>query len=144
MTHFYTAARVSGDGVQIVEIQKAADGAAATATSETVACGTRNGGRLIGVRYVPGAALTADNTNYATITVSKRDSAGGTKTTVASRTTQVTGSGSWTAFVPVELTLAAAADILNAGGTLTFEIAKAGTGVVVPAGTFELIFTDAR
>lgn len=143
MTHFHTAVRLQGDGTQIVEAAKtAADGAAGTATAETVACGTRNGGRLLAVRFIPAAALTADNTNYATITVSRRNAAGGGKTTVASVTTQITGSGSWTAFVPVNVPVSN--DALEPGGTLTYEIAKAGTGVVVPVGSFEFIFSDAR
>ena len=58
------------------------------------------------------------------------------KTTVATHSTQSGGFGSWGAGVPVPLTLSATAAALElaVGEVLVIEIAKAGTGVVVPAG----------
>lgn len=120
--------------------KSAADGAAATATSETVIGMVARASKLIGARFVPAAALTADNTNNAVITVSKRDSAGANKTTIASLTTNV-ASGNWVQWAPKALTLGLAAAIqVAAESSITFEIAKGGTGVVVPAGTLELFF----
>lgn len=127
------------DGISFV---KAADGAAATTTSETVIGHVNFACKIIAARYVPAAALTADNTNNATITVSKRVAGGGSKTTIASITTNV-ASGSWTQWAPKDLTLTAtAADLqIAANSGITFEIAKGGTGVIVPAGTLELVFS---
>jgi len=126
------------DGISFV---KAADGAAGTTTAETVVGHVNWACKLIAARYVPAAALTADNTNNATITVSKRVSGGGSKTTIASITTNV-ASGSWVQWAPKDLVLGAAADIqIAANSGITFEIAKGGTGVVVPAGTLELVFS---
>ena len=116
-------------------IKSAADGAAGTATAETVIgqCGAAT--PLTAVRFVPAAALTADNANYATILIQKRTGAGA-PSTVATVTTQITGSGNWTAFVPVNIPISAG--LVLAGDVLTFTISKTGTGVVVLAGTLEM------
>jgi hypothetical protein len=129
----------SEDGISYV---KAAHGAAGTTTAETVIGHVNFACKIIAARYVPAAALTADNTNNATITVSKRVAGGGSKTTIASITTNV-ASGNWTQWAPKDLTLTAvAADLqIAANSGITFEIAKGGTGVVVPAGTLELVFS---
>lgn len=114
----------------------AADGAAATATTEHSIMRASADMTLVGVRYVPDAALTADNTNYATITIKRRDAAGGNATTLASVTTQITGSGNWTQWVAINLPVVVSA--IAAGQIVTVSIAKAGSGVVVPAG--QLVF----
>ena len=123
--------------------KEAADAAAATLTAEQAVY--RNGSgverTISAVRFIPSAALTADNTNYATLTVAKRDAAGGNATTVASVTTEITGSGDWTAFAAVDFgTIVSAA--LPDGWALTVAIAKAGSGVAVPAGQLEVSFSD--
>lgn len=125
------------------DYRKAAiDGAAGDATAELCFSKIAQGqaGTVTEVYYVPDAALTADNSNYATLTVGRRD-AGGARTTIASRTTQITGSGDWTQYSPVALTISAAS--LTAAGTqaLTFEITKTGTGVAVPAGALVMNLT---
>lgn len=119
-------------------VKAAADGAAATATAE-VPIGTVPEGSNVGaltVEFVPAAALVADANNYATLLVQKR-TAGGAAVTVASITTKPTangGSGNWTAWVPVTVTVDATKLPLADGDVLTFSIAKSGTGVVVPIG----------
>lgn len=131
----------------IVPFQKAADGAAATATAEThvwsAPAHALDGVWLKAVKYLPSAALTADNTNNATLTLSKRDTAGGTQVTAAAETTNV-ASGSWVAFTPKAITLSAtvANQKLAAGEQLTLTIAKGGTGVIVPAGTLEIVYDE--
>lgn len=124
-----------------ISFPKAVDGAANTTTAETVVGLVGRAAKVIGVRYAPAAALTADNTNNAVITVSKRATGGGSKTTIASITTNV-ASGNWTAWSPKDLVLTAtAADLqVAANSEITFEIAKGGTGVAVPAGTLEVLF----
>lgn len=132
-----STARATG----IESYQKLVDGAANTATAETPIGMVYAPAQVVAVYYVPLAALTANDTDYATITVSKRTSAGASKTTVATLVTTVAG-GSWTAFARKAFTLTAtAADLIVASGsTLTFEIAKAGSGVAVPAGDLVVEF----
>lgn len=87
------------------------------------------------VQYLPAAALTSNSTNFQTITVEKGDLVGGARTVVASVATTPAGSGSWTALVPVPLTITASTATVLADQILTFKIAPAAGGVVVPAGT---------
>lgn len=112
----------------------AADGAAGTATAESpiprapIAC------RVVSAQFVPGAALTAHDTTYATFTLRKRNGAGGAAVVLATVTTKITGgSGDWTAFIPVDFGTITSPDLL-ATDELTVEITKASTGVVVPLG----------
>jgi hypothetical protein len=87
------------------------------------------------ITYTPvTGAITNDNTNNFTLTVSFRlASTGGTLTTIGTITNTVTTFGASTAQfaayqVPVNVT------IPSGGATLTFSIAKGGTGVVVRGG----------
>lgn len=115
--------------------QKAAtDGAANTATAESPVPREPLACRVVSAAYVPGGALTADDTDFATLTLRKRNGAGGSAVAIASVTTKITGgSGNWTAFVPVSLGTISNPDLL-ATDILTIEIAKAGSGVAVPLG----------
>lgn len=112
----------------------AADGAANTATSETAFARVGRTGTIVGAWYVPSGALATDETDYATLTLAKRDGAGGGSSTVAAKATNAAGSGSWTAFIPVSLGTLSNASVA-AGNVLTFAISKAGSGKAVPAGT---------
>lgn len=131
-------------GVVIAEIPKtAADGAAATLTAETPQglVGPNSAGPVGSVYFLPAAALTASDTNYATIQVQKR-TAGGAAVTIAQSTTQTVaggGTGSWTAWQAVQIALSTPTPTLAALDALTYNIGKTGTGVVVPAG-FLFIF----
>ncbi len=114
------------------------DAAANTATAETVIPRAAGGlhGVVTSVTFTPNASLTADDTDYATITVKKRDGSGGAAVTVATITTKITGgSGDWTAFEPMSITLTAtAADLLLLEtDVLTLTVAKAASGVTIPA-----------
>lgn len=125
---------------QIVTIVKpAADAMASTTTAGTASIQTwmPRAGRVIAAKILPTAALTADNTNYATVSLGKHDGAGGAVTTMASRATTVADSGSWVAGTEVNLTLSAtlANTYFAKGDVLGFAIAKAGTGVAVPIST---------
>lgn len=115
-----------------------ADATAATTTTETFSgVYAARKGLIKSVVFVPtSAGLTANASNFATITVSKRDAAAGNKTAVATLITTVASSGDLTQGVGKAFVNSATAGALDvvAGGGLTFEIAKTGTGVVVPAG----------
>jgi len=82
------------------------------------------------VQIHPSAALTANNSNYVTITVFKRPG-GGAATAIASVTTQITGSGNWVAWTPVNLNVVAGA-FVSPGDSITVTIVATGTGVGVP------------
>lgn len=120
-------------------VRFAADAAASTATAETVIAEFKAATTLSKVYLAPDAALTADNTNYATITIKVRDGAGGAASTVVALTTEITGSGDWTAFTKVDLgTLANA--VIPAGAVLTKTVAKAASGVQLPSHALVLEF----
>lgn len=112
----------------------AADATAGTATAESLIPRHPRKERVVGIEFVPAAALTANDTDYATLTVYKRAAAGGSQTALASITTKITGgSGNWTAFVAVDFGTIATPDLL-VGDNLTLAITKAGSGVAVPIG----------
>jgi hypothetical protein len=123
-----------------VTFEKAVDGSAAATTSLKRFYRAPGARTVAAVHYIPEAGLTANNSNFKSITVSQCSAVDGTVVaTAASLTTEITGSGDWTAGVPVPLTLGAGIS-LTAGQTLGFAIAKTGTGVVIPAGTFVVTF----
>lgn len=119
---------------------KAADAAAGTAASFGLDPSTDFQVKFTSVRFTPGAALTSDDTNYATVSLVYNDGAGGGDTVVASATTKTSGSGgtgSWVADTPVVIPITAANAVVPAGKNLQFKVAKTASGVVVPAGGFQ-------
>lgn len=112
-----------------------ADGMASTTTSDTLIwCNPYEFSlRVVRAIIVSGSTLTADDTDYATITVKTDDGANGTTATAATWTTTTTGTGDWAADTAEVATITAANATLVSGGCLHFNIAKAGSGVVVPA-----------
>jgi hypothetical protein len=134
-------AALIADRAQLGQYQYAGDAAAGDAVAETILPRPfAQHGLVTGVRFVPTAALTADNANNAVITVRKRNGAGGTAVTLATITTDV-ASGDWVAFTPKALTpTATAADlIIRETDVITVEVAKGGTGVALPSGSIEVI-----
>lgn len=120
-----------------------ADAMASTTTAEQQGATIEVAGTITAVYLVPNNTLTGDNTNNAVITLSKRTSAGGSKTTVVSHTTNV-ANGNWVQGQAVSLSLTAtiADRSFTAGSTISFEVAKGGTGVAVPAGNFVVVYTE--
>ncbi len=114
----------------------ASDAATYAVTLET----TKKAVRITAVEFLPDDVLTADNTDFATLTVAIDDDP---DVTVAEVTTEITGSGDWTADVAVPLVLTADALSVAAGSVLLFSISKDGTGVTVPAGTLTVSYEDA-
>ncbi len=133
---------------QVQYLKAAADGAASTATADT----------LIWVNpfdfpvYVVSAyaatasTLTADNTNFATLTLKTSDALAAGATAVAlTMTTAITDSGNWAANVPEPYTSRTIANVaIPAGGGLWFNIAKSGTGVVVPISQYVVRLSKAE
>lgn len=89
--------------------------------------------------YIPSTGLAASDSAYDTLTVSKRDGAGGSASVVATRTTQVTGGAALVAFVPFELTLSAttAYHYFAVGEVLTVLITETSTPTT-PFGVFSV------
>lgn len=114
----------------VAQTRGVADTLATDATAETPLASVEYTGNVVGVRFFPDVALIANGSNYATLTVYKR-SQDGTQTEIATVNTSAVG---WTPGVPVQLAIVAA-PVAN-GDTLTYAIAKTGTGVIVPTGRF--------
>ena len=123
--------------------KESADGLATTATSERVVFTAPVDVTITGIFVEPAAALTASDTNYATITVSRRDAGAGNKATVVSKSTQTAGSGgtgSWNAFGAVSLGGLSNATLTD-GQKLTVEVTKTGLGVALPILAVQIEYT---
>ena len=93
--------------------------------------------KVLASRIAAPIAVTAHDTNYATISVAGR-TAGAASVAIASHTTKITaGLGNLTAFAPYTLTANAtpANAILAAGDSITVAVAKAASGVALTAAT---------
>ena len=90
-----------------------------------------NKGKIKRVTVLPNVSVTADNTNYITLTVKKAS------TTLVSRATNVAGGG-MVAGTPIVLTLTGTGADLeqDAAGIFEVAVAKAGTG---PAYDFDVV-----
>ncbi|GAA4100903.1 hypothetical protein [Nonomuraea soli] len=98
--------------------------------------------KITRVRWVPKAAITANVTNYFTLTLRNRGAAGAGAGLPAQRSY---AAGNSSAFVGEDMTLSGtAADLLLAAGdVLTVEKLVAASGLAMPAGTVQ-IYAQAR
>ncbi len=127
------------EGASAVRLQRAVDAAAGTLTAETPFYRATKAETITAINYVPNAALVASDTVYATITIRKRDGAGGAAAVVATLITNL-ASGDWVAWIAKSLGALTNAT-LAAGSILTIEVAKAGAGTAVPAGVLNVVKT---
>jgi hypothetical protein len=120
---------------QRFEAQYAGDSAANSTLAETVFGVARAAGSTgtSGIDLCFGANITANDTDYATITIRRRTGAGaGTAAVIATITTQITGGlGNVTGFARLTPTTTNTAVI--AGDRFTYQITKAGSGVQLPS-----------
>jgi hypothetical protein len=118
--------------------KESADASGLTATPERVVFTAPENITITDVFVEPAAVVTASDLNFAAITIARRDASGGGKVTIATRTTQTTGTGNWSAFSPVSLgSLSNTA--LSGGQKVTVEITKpGGVGVVLPILTLQI------
>lgn len=93
---------------------------------------------IVAAHFVPAAALTANDTDYAQIDVFAIDGAGAA-TAYRGSTTRTDGTGNWTAFIPVPLANTNAAPVA-AGSHFAYQIIKQGAGVIVPAGVLSVSY----
>lgn len=92
------------------------------------------------VTLLPSAAITADGTNYAVYTLTRYTAAGGSATTVATRSWIATNS---VAFATEAMTLSGTAAnlVLTAGQSIVMVKTAAGSGLVIPAMTVQVAYT---
>lgn len=111
--------------------------AGATTSREDVALRVPYNMVVTGVDWVPQAAVTANGTNFSTLSLRNRGAAAAGAALAASRSYAAVNS---VAFVPEAMTLSGtAADLqLTAGDVLTVQMIFTAAGLVIPAGTLRL------
>lgn len=117
-------------------VKTAAD-AAAGDTSTVFECKAPCNFEVVSLTICPHAALTANDTNNAVVTLGKADGAGGGSTAISALTTNL-ASGNWVADVFKEMTITGTAKRVNDGQVMTLKITKGGTGVAVPASSYSI------
>lgn len=118
-------------------VPRPADAAANTTTAETTLFVAQAAMTVSAIKLCADAAVVANDTDYITFTIKKRDGAGGSATTIASATSAVTGGIAIAQFTKVSLgTITSGA--LAAGSIVTLTVAKAGAGKQLP--THALLF----
>lgn len=136
----------------VKELDDGAAGTAADLPVFVVPAHLTNGIEVKSVSYCCDATgIAADNTDFATVGVSKRDGAGGSATVIAELSTDGNGTDALggagaavVAFVPRACTLSGtlATRSLAAGNVLTLVITKGGAGKVVPAGVVTVVYDE--
>jgi hypothetical protein len=117
-------------------------GALTDAQAETAIFRIPNNATITSIKIVPTGAVSANDTNYATITIARRDGAGGSPATISAPTTKITGgTGNWVAFTTIDLTLANT--YCAAGTVITYAIAKAAAGISLPSFVISVNYTVA-
>lgn len=110
-------------------------GAAAAGANETVHGANPFPGtwRIRSIKIVPDTTAAANDTNYATVTVTVNDGAGGSfSSAIATQTTQVTGGVGLTIGTVLELTLTESTTLdLPENGTIKVAKTYAASGAVV-------------
>ncbi len=93
--------------------------------------------KVVKCSLMPQASLTADDTDFVTLSVVYDDGAAGSESIVASVTTKITGgSGNWTGGQVVNVPISA--QFVPAGKQLKFKVAKTGAGQAVPITTLSV------
>lgn len=95
--------------------------------------------KITGVKWVPGAAVTANGTNYSTLSVRNRKGDASGSALPATRSYAATNSSAW---VPEDCTLSSTASdlLVNAGDVLTVQMIHTASGVVIPAGAVRISY----
>ncbi len=136
------AAKALVDGFVQVKYtaHKMADAATSTSTTFTIDTSVPARFRVDSVKFVPHAAVTAENTNNATFALVSNNGNGGSDTTIATINTATTaggGSGNLTADIGLAITITAANAVVSSGSQLQIKTTKAGAGgLSLPAGSF--------
>jgi hypothetical protein len=93
--------------------------------------------KVTSAKFVTPIAVTANGSNYGTVTLAHRTSAGASATTIVSFATDTVTTDDLVAFAPKDITslITAANAVIPAGGVATVALAKTGTGVAFAAAT---------
>lgn len=129
-TKYYTASIPMADSVSLT-----------VPMLESVVAAMPVKGKVTSVSFSTPVSVTANNTNFATWTLSKRTGAGAA-VTIATQTTAITGMGSLVLFVPyvaVAADFTAANQQCAAADVLTLSITKTAAGIALTAGTAALL-----
>lgn len=119
----------------VVSTQRVIDAAIGTESAHCVFV-AREAMTLIAARFIPDAAVTAHDTNYATLALTTN--AGTPVALTEDMDTTITGgTGNWVAETAEEFTVVASADI-DAGEGILLDIDKAADGLKVPGGRLQL------
>lgn len=121
------------------------------ALAEMPCCHAKMKSRLVGLKLIPQAAVTAHGSNYGSIIVRKRTAAApGTQVAIATFASDTVTTDDLVAFAardlytvtaPIYLNNVAAADLDFAeGDVLTVEVTKAASGVTIPIFTLQAEF----
>jgi hypothetical protein len=125
--------------INILFDKTAADGAAGTTTTDTLVWVNPFSYPVYLVSaygVATGAAIAASATDFVTITFRTRDGVGGASAAALTIVSDVAG-GAWTQNVSKAITtLTRANAAVPVGGHITFSIAKAASGTVVPVSKF--------
>jgi hypothetical protein len=117
-----------------ISIPIAASADASTALAESAWIPIPAAGRVKSVRMTQSGAGTANASNYAVVNLIKRDPTGTTSATVATRATSTTGLAQYSGTGATAFTITEANAAVEAGGSLSLSITKAGTGLSTTAG----------
>lgn len=90
-----------------------------------------------GITLVLGASVTANNSNFKTFTINRVRA--GVSVPVVTATTEITGLGNITAFVPISLGSLSNTSLL-AQDALTFTEGHTGSGVAIPVGSINATY----
>ena len=94
--------------------------------------------KVVSVNWVPDAAVSANGTNFTTLTVQDRGAADGSPTTIASRSYAATNATQFEVDTTLALSGTAANLLLASGDVITVARAHSGTGIALPAGLLEI------
>jgi hypothetical protein len=129
---------LSGDLVHTVHVPPTAAGTAIEVPIARVPDNTKY--KIVGAYWVPGAAITANGSNYFTLTVRNRGSVDGTGTVVAATRAYSATNGVAAKTETLTLDSDEAKLLAEPGDVLTAAFAHTGSGLAIPAGLLQLVY----
>ncbi len=129
---------LSGDLVHTVHVPPTAANTAIEVPIARVPDGTKY--KIVGAYWVPGAAITANGSNYFTLSLRNRGSVDGSGTTVASTRSYAATNGVANKTETLTLDADETKLLAEAGDIITAGFAHTGTGLAIPAGLLQLVY----
>lgn len=113
---------------------------AASPVTETVIANPQRKGRVLAFTVVPPIAITANDTNYATISLSRKTGSGAAVNIAVANTQVAGGANALTALVPSAIALTANSVDFAANDVLFVAVTKTSNGVALTANTSAIAF----